>query len=60
MSLPMQGIDLGQVDLVLHVRQVEGLVRQIDGTIEKRFSKKETSVPLQVGGSAACRKRTHE
>lgn len=44
-----QGIDVGDVDLVLHVRPCEGLVRQIDGTVEKRFAKKELLVPLQVG-----------
>ena len=40
---------MGDVDLVLHVRPCEGLVRQIDGTVEKRFAKKELMVPLQVG-----------
>ena len=40
---------MGDVDLVLHVRPCEGLVRQIDGTVEKRFAKKELLVPLQVG-----------
>ena len=47
--LDTQGIEvMGAVDLVLHVRPCEGLVRQLDGTIEKRFSKKELMVPLQV------------
>jgi hypothetical protein len=45
----MQGIDVGDVDLVLHVRPCEGLVRQLDGTVEKRFAKKEVMIPLQVG-----------
>lgn len=35
--------------MVLHVRPCEGLVRQLDGTVEKRFSKTELRVPLQVG-----------
>ena len=39
---------MGEVDLVLHVRPCEGLVRQLDGTVEKRFAKKELLVPLQV------------
>jgi len=49
-----QGIDVGDVDLVLHVRPCEGLVRQIDGTVEKRFAKKELLVPLQVGCEHVC------
>lgn len=44
----LQGIEVGDVDLVLHVRPCEGLVRQLDGTVEKRFAKKEIMVPLQV------------
>ena len=47
-DLPTQGIEVGDVDLVLHVRPCEGLVRQLDGTVEKRFAKKELMVPLQV------------
>eukprot|EP00887_Chlorella_sp_A99_P000906 scaffold5.g906.t1 len=44
-----QGIDLGGgASLLLHVRQCEGLVRQVDGTIEKRFAKKESVYPLQA------------
>ena len=36
------------MDLVLHVRPCEGLVRQLDGTVKKRFSKEEIIVPIQV------------
>lgn len=43
-----QGLDPGQAKLLLHVRPCEGLVRQVDGTIEKRFGKTENSYPLQM------------
>ena len=43
-----QGVDLGGVDLLLHARPCEGLVRQVDGTVEKRFAKAEVAFPLQV------------
>lgn len=33
---------------MLHVRPCEGLMRQLDGTIEKRFAKKELLCPIQV------------
>jgi 5'-3' exoribonuclease 1 len=46
--LSKQGLELGQIQLLLHVRPCEGLVRQIDGTIEKRFGKTEAVYPLQV------------
>lgn len=42
------GVLLGQVNLLLHVRPLEGLIRQVDGTVEKRFGKKEVLYPLQV------------
>lgn len=44
-----QGVDCGEVTLVVHVRPCEGLVRGVDGTIEKRFAKKEVPYPLEVG-----------
>ena len=44
----VQGIDIGRSELVLHVRVCEGLMRQLDGTVEKRFAKKEILYPLQV------------
>ena len=44
----VQGLDVGRCELVLHVRPCEGLMRQLDGTIEKRFAKKEILYPLQV------------
>ena len=42
------GVDAGPCDLLLHLRPCEGLVRSIDGTIEKRFSKAEHPLPIQV------------
>lgn len=44
----LQGLEVGPTDVVLHVRPCEGLVRQLDGTVEKRFAKTEQRVPLQV------------
>lgn len=46
--LSKQGLELGQIRLLLHVRPCEGLVRQVDGTVEKRFGKTEIVYPLQV------------
>ena len=43
-----QGLDVGRCNLVLHVRPCEGLVRQIDGSIEKRFSKVQLLYPIQA------------
>ncbi len=42
------GMDVGRCEILLHVRPVEGLIRQLDGTVEKRFSKKELLYPIQV------------
>ena len=44
----LQGLDVGQCALLLHVRPCEGLVRQVDGSIEKRFSPKHLMYPIQV------------
>lgn len=44
----VQGVDIGRSELVLHVRVCEGLMRQLDGTVEKRFAKQEILYPLQV------------
>ena len=46
--LSKHGVELGALQLLLHVRPCEGLVRQIDGTVEKRFGKTEAVYPLQV------------
>jgi 5'-3' exoribonuclease 1 len=43
-----KGIDIDECRLVLHMRPLEGLSVQPDGTIEKRFSTKELRFPLQV------------
>ncbi len=48
MMLMIQGMEVGRCELVLHVRPCEGLMRQLDGTVEKRFAKKEILYPLQV------------
>lgn len=42
------GLDVGCINIVLHVRPCEGLVRQLDGSVEKRFSKTECAYPLQM------------
>ncbi|KAI8112489.1 hypothetical protein M9434_003812 [Picochlorum sp. BPE23] len=42
------GVDLGKIHLLVHVRPVEGLIRQVDGSIEKRFSKDTHVYPLQM------------
>ena len=52
MSCVLQGLDVGQCALLLHVRPCEGLVRQVDGSIEKRFSPKHLMYPIQVSSSA--------
>ncbi|KAK9843112.1 hypothetical protein WJX74_007152 [Apatococcus lobatus] len=46
--LSKRGIDVGRCAIMVHVRPVEGLVRQLDGTLEKRFAKQELQVPLQA------------
>ena len=43
-----QGVEISAVTYLLHVRACEGLVRQLDGTVEKRFAKSEAQYPLQV------------
>ncbi|KAK9818370.1 hypothetical protein WJX72_011521 [[Myrmecia] bisecta] len=42
------GMDVGRCEIILHVRPVEGLIRQLDGSVEKRFSKKELLYPIQA------------
>ena len=39
---------MGNCDIILHVRVCEGLMRQLDGSIEKRFARKELMYPIQV------------
>lgn len=46
--LSKRGIDVGRCSIMVHVRPMEGLVRQLDGTLEKRFAKQELQVPLQA------------
>lgn len=47
-TMAMQGVDVGRSELVLHVQPLEGLMRRLDGTVEKRFAKKDILYPLQV------------
>lgn len=46
--LEKDGIDVGEVSVILHVRVCVGLVRNLDGTIEKRFASTEEAHPLQA------------
>jgi 5'-3' exoribonuclease 1 len=46
--LVKHGIDVGEIRLLLHVRPCEGLIRGVDGTVEKRFAKVEVVYPLHV------------
>lgn len=41
-------VEVGPCDIVLHVRPCEGLVRQLDGSIEKRWAPKELACPIQA------------
>ena len=43
--LTKRGIDVGAIDVLLHVRPVDGLVRAVDGSVEKRWSAEELAVP---------------
>ena len=52
--LTKQGLDVGRCNLLLHVRPCEGLMRQLDGSVEKRFSKAEILYPIQVRASVDC------
>lgn len=46
--LVKHGLDVASVDIALHARPCEGLVRQLDGSVEKRFSKAALLYPIQV------------
>ncbi len=46
--LTHQGIDVGRVSVLLHVRTCEGLVKHADGSLQKRFGGAETAFPLQA------------
>jgi hypothetical protein len=43
-----QGIDLGRVELLLEVRPCEGLVRSVEGVVERRWARAAVPVPLQA------------
>lgn len=53
------GIECGDVEVLIHVRPLEGLVRQVDGTVEKRFSKKEVLYPMQVKHQIQLQRMSH-
>ena len=42
------GVSSGSSRIALHCRACEGLVRHPDGSLQKRFAKTETTVPLQL------------
>ncbi len=42
------GIEIGPSKVLLHVLPVEGLVRQLDNSVEKQFAPKALLQPLQV------------
>lgn len=42
------GVEVGPCNLLLHVRACEGLMRRLDGSVEKRFSQADVTYPLQV------------
>lgn len=42
------GVDVGTSNVLLHVLPCEGLVRQLDNTVEKQFAKKAILHPIQV------------
>ena len=43
--LTKRGVDVRTVDTLLHVRPVDGLVRALDGSVEKRWAADELDVP---------------
>jgi hypothetical protein len=57
--LVKHGLDVGGVDIALAVRPVEGLVRQLDGSVEKRFSKKALLYPLQARSGRSAQSPNH-
>ena len=46
--LTTRGLDVSRVDVTLHCRACEGLVRHPDGSLQKRFAKTEMMVPIQL------------
>jgi 5'-3' exoribonuclease 1 len=46
--LTTRGLDVGRVDVTLHCRACEGLVRHPDGSLQKRFGKTDARVPVNV------------
>lgn len=42
------GMEIGQCKMVMHVSPCEGLVRQVDNTVEKRFAPTSIIFPVQV------------
>ena len=46
--LEKYGVSAGRSNIALHCRACEGLVRHPDGSLQKRFSKTEMTVPIQL------------
>ena len=46
--LAKYGVSAGRSNVALHCRACEGLVRHPDGSLQKRFSKTEMMVPIQL------------
>ena len=46
--LEQYGVSAGRSNIALHCRACEGLVRHPDGSLQKRFSKTEMTVPMQL------------
>ena len=42
------GMEIGRCNVILHVRPCEGLVRNMDNTVEKRFAERSSLYPVQV------------
>ena len=47
-TLTKKGVDVGSVNVMIHVRVCEGLVRHPDGSLQKRFGKTDVVVPAQL------------
>lgn len=46
--LSKSGLDVGRTRLLLHVRELEALQMQSDGSLVKKWAEEETVHPLQV------------
>jgi len=48
-TLTRSGIEVGNCDILVHVKICKGYIQHPDGTIQRQLAAEETSVPLQVG-----------